>query len=141
MLNGGLKRAILGLAGLLAIAAISAPPVEAQEKVWRNALTLFGTPKYGPDFKHFDYVNVDAPKGGELRLSNEGTFDSFNPLIDKGAPADGIERIYETLLTPSMDEILTSYGLLAEAISFPDDYSSVSFKLRADQMGRDDGSR
>ena len=98
MFNGGLKRAILGLAGLLAIAAFSPPAVQAQdkapEKVWRNALTLFGTPKYGPDFKHFDYVNVDAPKGGELRLSNEGTFDSFNPLIDKGAPADGMERIY-----------------------------------------------
>lgn len=141
MLNGGLKRAILGLVGLLAIAAISAPPVEAQEKapekVWRNALTLFGTPKYGPDFKHFDYVNVDAPKGGELRLSNEGTFDSFNPLIDKGAPADGMERIYETLLTPSMDEIMTSYGLLAEAISYPDDYSSVSFKLRPEAKWAD----
>ncbi|MET3613869.1 microcin C transport system substrate-binding protein [Rhizobium aquaticum] len=130
MLNGGLKLAIVGLAGLLAIAAFSPPPVQAQEKVWRNALTLFGTPKYGPDFKHFDYVNVDAPKGGELRLSNEGTFDSFNPLIDKGAPADGMERIYETLLTPSMDEIITSYGLLAEAVSYPDDYSSVSFRLR-----------
>lgn len=137
MLNGGLKRAILGLAGLLAIAAFSPPPAQAQEKVWRNALTLFGTPKYGPDFKHFDYVNVDAPKGGELRLSNEGTFDSFNPLIDKGAPADGMERIYETLLTPSMDEILTSYGLLAEAISFPDDYSSVSFKLRPEAKWAD----
>ncbi|HWU62733.1 MAG TPA: extracellular solute-binding protein [Ensifer sp.] len=137
MLKGGLKRAILGLAGLLAIAAISAPPVQAQEKVWRNALTLFGTPKYGPDLKHFDYVNVDAPKGGELRLSNEGTFDSFNPLIDKGAPADGMERIYETLLTPSMDEIMTSYGLLAEAISYPEDYSSVSFKLRAEAKWAD----
>jgi microcin C transport system substrate-binding protein len=141
MFNGGLKRAILGLAGLLAIAAFSPPAVQAQdkapEKVWRNALTLFGTPKYGPDFKHFDYVNVDAPKGGELRLSNEGTFDSFNPLIDKGAPADGMERIYETLLTPSMDEIMTSYGLLAEAISYPDDYSSVSFKLRPEAKWAD----
>ncbi len=137
MLNGGLKRAILGLAGLLAIAAFSPPPAQAQEKVWRNALTLFGTPKYGPDFKHFDYVNVDAPKGGELRLSNEGTFDSFNPLIDKGAAADGMERIYETLLTSSMDEIMTSYGLLAEAISYPDDYSSASFKLRPEAKWAD----
>ena len=137
MLNGGLKRAILGLAGLLAIAAFSPPPAQAQEKVWRNALTLFGTPKYGPDFKHFDYVYVDAPKGGELRLSNEGTFDSFNPLIDKGAAADGMERIYETLLTSSMDEIMTSYGLLAEAISYPDDYSSASFKLRPEAKWAD----
>ena len=141
MLNGGLKRAILGLAGLLAVAAFSPPPVQADdkapEKVWRNALTLFGTPKYGPDFKHFDYVNVDAPKGGDLRLSNEGTFDSFNPLIDKGAPADGMERIYETLMTPSMDEIMTSYGLLAEAISYPDDYSYVSFKLRPEAKWAD----
>lgn len=141
MLNGGLKRAILGLAGLLAIAAFSPPPAQAQdtapEKVWRHALTLFGTPKYGPDFKHFNYVNVDAPKGGELRLSVEGTFDSFNPLIDKGASADGMERVYETLMMPSMDEIMTSYGLLAEAISYPDDYSSVSFRLRPEAKWAD----
>lgn len=122
---------------LVILSLASAPNTQAQEKVWRQALTPFGTPKYGPDFKHFDYVNVDAPKGGDLKLSVEGTFDNFNPFVDRGTPADGSEHIYETLLTPSLDEVLTSYGLLAEAVSFPDDYSSTSFRLRPEAKWAD----
>jgi microcin C transport system substrate-binding protein len=137
MRNAGLKNATLALAGFLTFAPAFFHPVHAEEKLWRHALTLFSQPKYGPDFKHFDYVNTDAPKGGELHLSVEGTFDSFNPLVDRGAAADGTERIYETLLTPSMDEVMTSYGLLAEAVSYPEDYSTAAFRLRPEAKWAD----
>ena len=137
MRRGRLTNLVFRLTVLVAMSLPVVTAAKAQEKVWRHALSLFGEPKYAPDFKHFDYVNTQAPKGGELRLSVEGTFDSFNPLIDRGTPADGTDRVYETLLTSSMDEVMTAYGLLAEAISYPDDYSSASFRLRPEAKWAD----
>ena len=70
-----------------------------------------------PDFKHFDFVNPDAPKGGELQAAPPiGSFDSFNPFIVKGEPAAGIGALFETLLVQSPDEADTAYGLLAQSI-------------------------
>ncbi|MCO6187252.1 extracellular solute-binding protein [Rhizobium sp. L1K21] len=109
----------------------------AQELQWRNGVAAFGEPKYGPDFKHFDYVNPDAPKGGNLRLSEEGTFNTFNTLIDKGTPAAGTGLVYETLLTDSLDEANVSYGLLAEAVAYPDDYAYAKFRLRPEAKWAD----
>ncbi|MEZ0212593.1 MAG: hypothetical protein ACAH27_06550, partial [Xanthobacteraceae bacterium] len=63
-------------------------PADASQ--WRHAVALLGTPKYPPDFKHFDYVNPDAPKGGLVRLSDNGTFDSLNDIVPRGNPAAGI---------------------------------------------------
>ena len=60
-------------------------------------MSLFGDLKYGPDFKHFDYVNPNAPKGGTMRLSAIGTFDTLNPFVVKGVPAAGIGGIFDTL--------------------------------------------
>ncbi|MBN9310263.1 MAG: ABC transporter substrate-binding protein, partial [Devosia sp.] len=85
--------------------------------------------KYPEGYKQFDYVNPDAPAGGEVRLSSMGGFDTFNPILPAGEPADGLGLVYETLMTPSLDETSTSYGQLAEALSWPDDYSSVSFRM------------
>src|SRR5690606_18968063 len=75
----------------------------------------------------FDYVNPAAPKGGTLRLSATGTFDTFNPFNAKGtpAPAAGIE----TLLTHSDDEPFTMYGMLAESLEWPEDRSWIIFHL------------
>ena len=64
-----------------------APP---QYAATTPGMSLFGDLKYGPDFKHFDYVNPDAPKGGTMRLSAIGTFDTLNPYVVKGVPAAGI---------------------------------------------------
>jgi microcin C transport system substrate-binding protein len=133
----GVKKAIMVVATILMTSTLGLSPAHSADPVWRHALSSFGVPKYKSDFKHFDYVNTEAPKGGELRLSVEGTFDSFNPLIDKGTLADGTEHVFETLLTPSLDEVLTSYGLLAETFSIPDDYSSVSFRLRPQALWAD----
>src|SRR5262245_7220405 len=105
----------------------------AQTKNWRHALSLFGDIKYPEGFKHFDYVNPSAPQGGTLRQSALGTFDNFNTVVAgvKGSIAIGTELFTETLTTPSLDEVSTEYGLLAEAISYPADYSSVTYRLRA----------
>jgi microcin C transport system substrate-binding protein len=105
----------------------------AQTRNWRHALSLFGDIKYPEGFKHFDYVNPDAPQGGSLRQSALGTFDNFNTVVSgvKGSIAIGTELFMETLTTPSLDEVSTEYGLLAEAISYLADYSAVTYRLRA----------
>jgi microcin C transport system substrate-binding protein len=109
---------------------IGAGPALAED-AQRHGLTLFGSLKYAPDFEHFDYVNPDAPKGGLLRYASMGSFDSLNPFIVKGRPATGVQALlYETLMTDAQDEPASEYGLLAESVSHPDDYSSVTFKLR-----------
>lgn len=99
------------------------------------AIAMHGTPKYPPGFRHFDYVNPNAPKGGELRLGDDGTFDSFNPYAVKGNPAPG--AVAESLLTSSADEPFTEYGLIAESIEWPDDRSWVAFTLRPEARWHD----
>ncbi|SCZ10615.1 extracellular solute-binding protein [Microvirga guangxiensis] len=120
-------------------ACLAFTPLAAQEAQWRHGAALLGEPKYQPGFKRFDYVNPEAPKGGTVRLGAQGTFDSFNIVVAgvKGSPEQGLGRIYETLTTPSLDEASTAYGLLAEAFAFPDDYSSVSFRLRPEAKWHD----
>ncbi|MBB3773607.1 microcin C transport system substrate-binding protein [Angulomicrobium tetraedrale] len=114
----------------------SASPV-AQTRVWHHALSLLGTPKYPDGFKHFDYVNPDAPKDGLLRLSYDGTFDSLNDIVTRGTPVVGLQLIYDTLMAPSSDEVATEYGLLAEAVSYPDDFASVTYRLRPEAKWHD----
>ncbi|HLL26702.1 MAG TPA: extracellular solute-binding protein [Xanthobacteraceae bacterium] len=123
--------------GLLTLAASSAAFSQAQSPEWRHGLSLLGTPKYPAGFTRFDYVNPDAPKGGLVRLSEDGTFDSFNFIIPRGTPAAGITLIYDTLMAPALDEVATEYGLLAEAVRYPPDYSWVSYRLRADARWQD----
>src|SRR6516164_8018483 len=104
----------------------------ADDKNWRHGVSSFGDLKYSAGFRHFEYVNADAPKGGTARQIAYGTFDNFNTVVAgvKGSLAAGIDLIHETLLVSSLDEISTGYGLLAEAISFPVDFSSVTYRLR-----------
>jgi microcin C transport system substrate-binding protein len=120
------------LAAVLAVLALqfAITPAANSQEVKHHALSLIGTPKYPADFSHFDYVNPDAPKGGRVRLSAVGSFDSLNPVFFKGEQAVGLGLIYETLMYDSLEEPSTSYGLIAEWVSHPDDYSSVTFKLR-----------
>jgi microcin C transport system substrate-binding protein len=102
-----------------------------------HGIAMHGDLKYGPDFKHFDYVNPAAPKGGELKQGTVGTFDSFNAFIIKGNPVAGIGQIYDTLLTPSADEPFSEYGLLAEKVETPADRSWVAFTLRPNARWHD----
>jgi microcin C transport system substrate-binding protein len=108
------------------------------EQIYRgHALGIHDEIKYGADFRHFDYVNPDAPKGGELRLARTGTFDSLNPFILKGLAAQGSTFIYNRLCTKSLDEPLTEYGELAESIECPADRSWVAFTLRPEARWHD----
>jgi len=96
-----------------------------------HAVTLYNeAPKYPANFKHFDYVNQDAPKGGSFRQAGFGGFDSLNPFINKGVPADDIGMIYDTLTRHSLDEPFTEYGLIAGKIEKAPDSSWVRFYLR-----------
>jgi microcin C transport system substrate-binding protein len=121
----------------LAPAASVITPAHAQDAPgglkWRHALSTFGDVKYPADFKRYDYVNPDAPKGGVIRTFELGTFDNFNLVIQgvKGSLAGAVGQIVETLTTRSLDEPSTAYGLLAEAAAYPDDYSYVIYRLRA----------
>lgn len=132
-------KAVLAVATALMIAAFApAEPGLAQEHQWRHATTMGVEPKYPEGFTHFDYVNPDAPKGGLLRLGAMGGFDTFNPFLPQGEPATGLGLIYETLTTSSLDENqMVDYGLLAEAISYPDDFSSVTYRLNPDARWHD----
>src|SRR5262245_30133719 len=111
----------------------------ASEPAWRHALSLFGDIKYPADFKHFDYVNADAPKGGVVRSVGLGTFDNFNVVVAgvKGALANSIQLIHETLTTGSLDEASTEYGELAESVRHPDDFSWVIYRVRAEARWHD----
>jgi microcin C transport system substrate-binding protein len=104
----------------------------ANDSNWRHGVSLFGDLKYLTGFGHFEYVNADAPKGGTARQIALGTFDNFNPVVAdvKGTLAAGIDFVYEMLLVSSLDEISSGYGLLAEAVSFPADFSSATYRLR-----------
>lgn len=117
------------LAGLMALGLAFPAAAQTAPGNWTNSFIMEGTPKYGPDFTHFDYVNVDAPKGGTVRLSDLGGFDTFNPILPKGEVAGGVGLLYETLLVPSVDEVGTYYGRLAKELKIAPDYGSVTFRI------------
>ncbi|RZI43278.1 ABC transporter substrate-binding protein [Herbaspirillum sp. HC18] len=98
-----------------------------------HAFSQYDTPKYPASFKNFDYVNPDAPRGGELYLANPDrrtSFDKFNPFSLKGVAAAGVSNLmFETLTTGSSDEIATMYGLLAEDMELAPDRMSMTFRL------------
>ena len=110
-------------------------PAQAQDAPgglkWRHAVSNFGDIKYPADFKRYDFVNPNAPKGGNIRLFEFGTFDNFNLVIQglKGSLASAASQITETLTTRSLDEPMTAYGLLADAVAYPDDFSYAIYRL------------
>ena len=114
-------------------------PASAQERQWRHGLSLFGELKYPDGFKHFDYVNPKAPKGGAVRMIAFGTFDNFNEVVAglKGSIAMGSGMLSDTLLVSSLDEVSTEYGLIAEAVSHPPDFASTTFRLRPEARHHD----
>ncbi len=111
----------------------------AAEPAWRHGLSLFGDVKYPAGFKHFDYVNAAAPKGGAARMIAFGTFDNFNLVTGgvKGSLASGVGLIYDSLMVSAMDEVSTEYGQLAESVRHPDDHSWVTYRLRAEARWHD----
>jgi microcin C transport system substrate-binding protein len=139
LLQGGAFAAMAPVLGTVAAVPAITPAHAQAEPRWRHGLSLFGDIKYPADFKRFDYVNPDAPKGGVARMISIGTFDNFNIAVAgiKGAIAPAASLIYETLMTRSQDEVATEYGLLAEAASHPDDFSWVVYRLRREARWHD----
>jgi peptide/nickel transport system substrate-binding protein len=122
--TGRRRRRVVGAALALGLATA---PVAAQPA---HGIAMHGPLRHGADFRHFDYVNPAAPKGGTLRLAELGTFNSTNPLIIKGVPAPGVrEHVFESLLTRGLDEPFSLYGLLARTVETPEDRSWVEFTL------------
>lgn len=96
-----------------------------------HAIAMHGTPKYAAGFDHFDYVNPAAPKGGRLKLAEQGSFDSLNPFIAKGNAASEVSLTIDSLMSHAADEPFSLYGLVAETISWPDERNWVEFTLRS----------
>ena len=129
-----------GFASLLLVAGlVFGAHAECKAQEWQHALSLLEKPKYKADFKQFDYVNPQAPVGGVVRIGAQGGFDNFNPVVAgiKGQLAAGLSLVYETLTVSSQDEVMTSYGLLAETMRVAADYSSVTYRLRKDARWHD----
>ncbi len=129
-----MNRQVAVASGLALFCAQLSSVVPAQQMstadwVETHALTQLGDPKYGPEFDYFDYVNPDAPKGGQLVLSAIGTYDNFNRYAQRGLAAAGSTEFYDSLLTPSGDEVGAYYPLIAESLRYRSDYSEVIFTL------------
>jgi microcin C transport system substrate-binding protein len=111
--------------------AVGGPAASASDELTKHhALSLIGKPALEAGFQHFDWVNPDAPKGGRVRQWALGSFDSLNQFPVKGNAAAGLGLIYDSLLTHSADEASTAYGLIAEWVTYPADFSSATFRLR-----------
>jgi microcin C transport system substrate-binding protein len=120
----------LGLAAFLLGAVALATPAAAEPK---HGLSAFGDLAYPPDFQHFNYVAPEAPKGGTFSLVGWGgvtTFDSLNNYILKGDAAQGLELLFDTLMTRAADEPDAVYGLVAKTADVAPDGMSVTFTLR-----------
>lgn len=130
------RRTLLKLAAMAPAAKIvGVQMAHAEDRDFRHALTLFQDVKYPADFRHFDYVNPAAPKGGRVRFGLVGSFDNLNPYTFKGEAASAVRN--DTLLTSALDEPSTEYGLVASGVWHPEDRSMVVFRLRPEARFHD----
>lgn len=127
----------------VAVLAIGTGSAFAQdgEAQWRTTSSLIQTEPPAEEFTRYSYVNPDAPKGGTLNSAAFGTFDSFNPFIVRGTPAAGLSQfgglLWDTLMQQSPDEAGTSHALIAEAFTYPEDYSSAIYRLNPNARWHD----
>ncbi len=129
------------LIAMVIFGAVSIFGAWAEAKVTvSHAIALRGEPKYKQGFRNFDYVNPDAPKGGGIVLHDIGTYDNFHRFALRGIPVAASSNFYDTLMTGSDDEIDVLYGLIAEKIEYPDDYSWIIFHLNP-KARHQDGKR
>jgi microcin C transport system substrate-binding protein len=128
------RRHAAGLVSAIIMATTAAlslsAPAHAQDAK-RHAVSLTGDPKYPADFKNFKWTNPDAPKGGRVRQYVRGAFDSLNQFPAQGQPAGGLTLVFDHLFATNPDEASAEYGLVAEWISYPADFSTATFGLRS----------
>ena len=113
----------------ICLAVATSLPASA-DVITAHGISTFGELKYGADFEHLDYVNPDAPKGGEISLWGFGSFDSMHPYSTKGRSGQYSSIFFESLLEGSSDEPDSVYGLVAESLEYPEDRSEVIFNMR-----------
>ena len=131
------RRSVLKI-GAVAGFGLAAPPSLFAQSPSRHGLSVFGELKYPSDFKRFDYINANAPKGGRIVFTapnwnfnqNPQTFNTLNPYTRKGDGPPRIEYCFDTLMVPAVDEPDSIYGLLAESVSISDDGNVYVFRLR-----------
>jgi microcin C transport system substrate-binding protein len=136
----GLTRRETLLLGAAGLASSLAGRVEAGQELERHGISAFGDLKYPPGFRHFDYVNPDAPKGGVFsqvgatRVFNQNflTFNSLNSFILKGDGAQGMELTFASLMARGNDEPDALYGLAARAVRISADRLTYRFLMRPD---------
>ncbi len=122
----------------LALAVLMVAGARAEPKIIKShGISTFGDLKYPADFSHFDYVNPDAPKGGEFTTWGFGTFDSLTPYILKGNAATLSTAFFDSLMTGNLDEPDSLYGLVAHTIEYPEDRSWVIFHMRPEAQFSD----
>ncbi len=132
---------VLGVALSLMLALMLALPLRAEGALIKShGFAEFGDLKYPKDFAHFDYVNPEAPKGGELSISAVGTFDSMNPFTRKGRAGALASQHFEGLMVESYDEPGSYYGLIAESLEYPASQDWVIFNLRPEARFSDGSS-
>jgi microcin C transport system substrate-binding protein len=130
----------IGCGALLFLALLAAPAAASERK---HGLSAFGDLAYPANFEHFAYANPAAPKGGTFSLVGWGgiaTFNSLNNYILKGDAAQGLELLFDSLMTPAADEPDAVYGLVAESAEVADDHMSVTFYLRPEARFADGSS-
>ena len=132
--NAGVSKLGLLLAGsVLAFGAATLVRADSHEEIIvSHGYTNFGELKYGPDMVHLDYVNPNAPKGGEMSVWSQGTFDTFNNFTREGAAAAGTAILYESIMTATADDPYGSYCYLCTTLEYPDSRDWVIFNLRED---------
>ena len=101
--------------------------------ITNHGFSNFGELKYAADFAHLDYVNPDAPKGGEIAIWAQGAFDSMNPYAtQRGTPGAYSTIGYERIMAATADEVGSEYCLLCETIQYPESQDWVVFNMRRD---------
>ena len=130
--NDAPQKALIATGALVLALMGWAVAARAETVITAHGISTFGDLKYPADFKHLDYVNPDAPKGGEISEWTQGGFDSMNPFSVKGRAGALSSAMLESVMVGTYDEIGASYCLLCETIEYPEDRSWVIFNLRAD---------
>lgn len=130
----------LAFNALFAALLLGLPPLPAkatEAPPWRHGLSLTGEPKYPPGFAHTDYVNPNAPRGGTVRMSVDGTYDSFNTTLTRGSVAPIAGYIYMPLFDDVMDEVSTAYGAVADGVRVAPDFSWVTYRISPEARWHD----
>lgn len=109
--------------------AMAEPPNEINTPVQKHILAMHGQSQYTNNSTHLSYVNPDAPKGGDIKMSAMGTFDTLNPFSLKGQAPQNMNLIYDRLMSRVWDEPFTMVPLIAEGIEMADDRSWITFHI------------